>query len=108
MPDLKMTAEQVLIELGAAHAAALTAIDRRAAELKADVKTIAAVLADTSKINLGADVALTTEFASSNVFAAGAQLQLSIWGYPLGSAQLANDLPRGRYRVVVLLNRVGA
>lgn len=109
MPNLKSTPEDTIAELEREAAAAVAHVERTAERLITEVKEVAAFDRDpiASHVITKADVAGYIDFEMQSSSYSSTQLQVCFGGIPMGYIQLTRPLEAGRYRALVLIDRLG-
>lgn len=105
MPDLKLDAEVVIARIGRAVDSAIDGLRNEAERIIKDVREVAAVLSTPTKLDIASsDCAVVIDFHNNY---GGKQIELVVGGGGNGGyAQLAHELPKGRYRAIILLNKI--
>jgi hypothetical protein len=104
MPDLKLDTEAAVAKLGKQLDSGIESLRREAERLTGDIRTCAEVLDGPMKLNIAdADAACVVElfvnYPTRNI-------EFRIDSGNSGRVELASPLPIGRYRAVILMNRL--
>jgi hypothetical protein len=106
MPDLKLDVEAATAALGKQLDYGIENLRQTAERLIDDIKTIVAVQQNPTKLNINdADAAILIDFFN-NYDGTDGQITLQLPGGTGGYARLAKGLPRGKYRAVILINKI--
>ena len=107
MPDLKLDVESAVATIGKQLDRGIESLRGTAEGLIRDIKSVAEVLDGPMRLNIAdADAACVIDFQTDN-YPARRHVRLDLDGGCGGYVELANPLPPGRYRAVVLLNKIG-
>lgn len=108
MPDLKITEELALKALGAAADRAQESLRSTAERLTEELRQAHDALTNPTKLDVaGADAAVVIDFFCNYDYqGGGGQIALNTPGSNGSYAELRSPLPRGRYRALILINRL--
>lgn len=107
MPDLKLNIEAAVAALGKQLDNSIESLRGTAERLIEDIKLVASVHADPMKLNVAdADAACVIDFTTSN-YNNMRHLELRVEGGHGGYIELASPLQPGKYRAIILLNKIG-
>jgi hypothetical protein len=105
MPDLKLDIETAVTALGKQLDYGIESLRRTAEALLGDIRTAAEVLDGPMKLNIAdADSACVIDFSLNYGNARNIELRMN--GSDGGHVELASPLPQGRYRAIILLNKI--
>lgn len=110
MPDLKLDVETAVATIGRELDRGIESLRRTSTSLIDDLKNVAEMLDGPMKLNIAdADVACVIDFGI-NVYNTGGsgmrRLELRFENGTGGYVELANGLQQGRYRAVILINKI--
>lgn len=106
MPDLKLNLDTAVATIGKQLDRGIESLRGTAERLIDDLKTAASVLDGPMKMNIAdADAACVIDFTTHSFPSRNITLQLD--GGTGGRVELAEPLKPGRYRAVILLNKIG-
>lgn len=107
MPDLKLDLETAVATIGKQLDRGIENLRGTAGSLIDDLKSVADTLDGPMKLNIAdADAACVLDFTTDN-YPARRHVDLRLDGGCGGQVELASPLKPGRYRAIILLNRIG-
>lgn len=107
MPDLKLDVESAVAVIGRALDRGIESLRGTAERLTDDIKSVAETLDGPMRVSIAdADAACVIDFTTSN-YGNMRNVTLQLDGGCGGRVELASPLPPGKYRAVILLNRIG-
>jgi hypothetical protein len=109
MPDLKLDVESAVATIGKQLDRSIESLRGTAEGLVSDIKSVAEVLDGPMRLNIAdADAACVIDLTIPNYDSNARYVYLSLDGSGScgGRVELASPLPSGKYRAVILLNKI--